>query len=61
MKDCASMIEEKFLKYENKLKNKLSLFAVILVPRLNIQYFKDSLTNTEFEELKTSFFDYSKQ
>jgi hypothetical protein len=55
------MIEEKFLKYENKLKNKLSLFAVILVPRLNIQYFKDSLTNTEFEELKTSFFDYSKQ
>jgi hypothetical protein len=61
LKDCASMIEEKFLKYENKLKNKLSLFAVILVPRLNIQYFKDSLTSTKFQELKTSFIDYSKQ
>ena len=54
IKDCAKLMEEKFSKYENGLRNKISLFATILDPRLNIKYFETS----EAYELKTEFIEY---
>jgi hypothetical protein len=47
-------MKAKFSKYENELRNPLSLFATILDPRLNIKYFKPNEANS----LKNAFIDY---
>jgi hypothetical protein len=43
LKNCSNLLEIKLKLYENKLKNELSFYSVILDPRLNIHYFKDAI------------------
>ena len=54
-------MENKWISYENKLKNDLSYFAVLLDPRLNISYFKDNEKHNSFNAIKLSFINYYKK
>jgi hypothetical protein len=55
IKNTAKLMENKLKSYETRLKNDLSYFAVILEPRLNINYFKESQKPEEFAKLKEKF------
>jgi hypothetical protein len=60
IKNTAKSMENKLKSYETKLKNDLSYFAVILDPRLNINYFKESQKPEEFAKLKEKFLQFYK-
>jgi hypothetical protein len=60
LKNCSNLMEIKLKLYENKLKNELSFYSVILDPRLNIHYFKDSIIDEQFNTLKESFLKFYK-
>ncbi len=60
LKNCSNLMELKLKLYENKLKNDLSFYSVILDPRLNIHYFKDSIIDEQFNTLKESFLKFYK-
>ncbi len=52
---CITM-EQKFLKYESKLNNKLTRIAVLLDPRLNQNFFEDANEkNVAMRDLKYIF------
>jgi hypothetical protein len=52
-------MEIKIKLYENKLKNELSFYSVILDQRLNI-HFKDSIIDEQFNTFKESFLKFYK-
>jgi hypothetical protein len=58
IKNCALIMEQKFLNYNNEIKNKLAHFATILDPRLNIKFLFENLELDSFNEIKKSFTDY---
>jgi hypothetical protein len=60
LKNCSNLMKIKLKLYENKLKNELSFYSVILDPRLNIHYFKDSIIDEQFNTLKESFLKFYK-
>jgi hypothetical protein len=60
LKNCSNLMEIKLKLYENKLKNELSFYSVILDPGQNIHYFKDSIIDEQFNTLKESFLKFYK-
>jgi hypothetical protein len=59
LKNYSNLMEIKLKLFENKLKNDLR-FSVILDPKLNIHYFKDSIIDEQFNALKESFLKFCK-
>jgi hypothetical protein len=55
LKQSAKLVEQKLKKYELRLKNKCSYFAVILDPRLNFEYLKSILNKRDYENIRDDF------
>jgi hypothetical protein len=55
LKDCINLIETKLKKYEPRLKNIFSYFAVILDPRLNFEHLKSIVSKSEHEKVRDVF------
>jgi hypothetical protein len=52
LKQSIKLIEQKLKKYESRLKNKCSYFAIILDPRLNFEYLKSILNKSDYENIR---------